>query len=43
MPFALYNVLAAFPRWINEVLMEHSNMCCIVYVDDVLIDSNTLQ
>jgi len=32
-----------FQRWINEVLMEHIDMGCIVYVDHVLIYSNTLQ
>jgi len=43
MPFGLCNAPAAFQRWINEVLMEHIDMCCIVYLDDVLIYSNTLQ
>jgi len=43
MPFGLCNAPAAFQRWINEVLMEHIDRCCIVYLDDVLIYSNTLQ
>jgi len=43
MPFGLYNAPAAFQGWIDEVLMEHIDMCCIVYLDDVLIYSNTLQ
>jgi len=43
MPFGLCNAPAAFQRWINEVLMEHIDMCCIVYLDDLLIYSNTLQ
>jgi len=43
MPFGLCNAPAAFQQWINEVLMEHIDMCCIVYLDDVLIYSNTLQ
>jgi len=43
MPFGLCNAPAAFQRWINEVLMEHIDMYCIVYLDDVLIYSNTLQ
>jgi len=43
MPFGLCNAPAAFQRWINEVLMEHIDMCCIVYLDDVLIYSNTLR
>jgi len=42
MPFGLCNALAAFQRWINEVVMEHIDMCCIVYLDDVLIYLNTL-
>jgi len=43
MPFGLCNAPAAFQRWINEVLMEYIDMCCIVYLDDVLIYSNTLR
>ena len=30
-------------RWINETLMEYIDICCIVYLDDVLIFSNNLQ
>ena len=41
MPFGLCNAPAAFHRWINEVLMEYIDVCCIVYLDDVLIYSNT--
>ena len=41
MPFGLCNALAAFQRWINKVLMEYIEVCCIVYWDDVLIYSNT--
>jgi len=37
MPFGLCNAPAAFQRWINEVLIEHIDMGCIVYLDDVLI------
>jgi len=43
MPFGLCNAPAAFQRWIKEILMEHIDMCCIVYLDDLLIYSNTLQ
>jgi len=43
MPFGLCNAPAAFQRSINEVLMEHVDRGCIVYLDDVLIYSNTLQ
>jgi len=42
MPFGLCNAAAASQRWINEVLIEHIDICCIVYLDDVLIYSNTL-
>ena len=37
MPFGLCNVPAAFQRWINEVLIEHIDLGCIVSLDDVLI------
>jgi len=43
MPFGQCNALAAYQRWINEVLMEHINMCYIVYLDNGLIYPNTLQ
>jgi len=43
MPFGLCNAPAAFQRWINEVLMEHIDMCCIIYLDAVLIYSNALE
>ena len=42
MRFGLCNALAAFQQWINEVFMEHIDMCCIVYLNDVPIYSNTL-
>jgi len=37
MPFGLGNPPAALQRWINEVLIEHIDMCGIIYLDDVLI------
>jgi len=43
MPFGPCNAPAAFQPWINEVLMEHIDMSYIVYLDDVLIYSNSLQ
>ena len=43
MPFGLCNAPAAFQRLINETLMEYIDMCCIVYLDDVLIFSSNLQ
>ena len=41
MPFGLCNAPAAFQRWINKVLMEYIDVGCIIYLDDVLIYSNT--
>ena len=41
MPFGLCNAPAAFQQWINEVLMQYIDVCCIVYLDDVLMYSNT--
>ena len=43
MPFGLCNAPAAFQRWINQNFMEYIDMCCIVYLDDVLIYSKNLQ
>jgi len=43
MPFGLCNARGAFQRWISEDLMEHIDLFCIVYLDDVLIYSNTPQ
>jgi len=43
MPFGVCNAPAAFQRWSNQVLLDQIDMCCIVYLDDVLIYSNTLQ
>jgi len=43
MPFGLGNAPAAFQQWINEFFMAHIDMCYLIYLDDVLIYSNTLQ
>jgi len=43
MPFELCNAQAAFQGSINEVPMEHIDRCCIVYLDEVLLYSNSLQ
>ena len=42
MPFGLCNAPAAFQRWINEVLIEYIEICCIVCLDEVLIYSDAL-
>ena len=43
MPFGICNAPSVFQQWINEALMEYIDMCCIVYLDDVLIYSKDLQ
>jgi len=43
MPFGLTNAPAAFQRWINRTLQSYIDICCIVYLDDVLIYSDYLE
>ena len=43
MPFGLTNALAAFQRWINRTLQSYIDICCIVYLDDILIYSDNLE
>ncbi|WP_442959989.1 reverse transcriptase family protein [Providencia sp. PROV201] len=43
MPFGLTNAPASFQRWINEVLNKYLDICCIVYLDDVLIYSENME
>jgi len=43
MPFGLTNAPAAFQRWINRTLQSYIDICCIVYLDDVLIFSDNLE
>ena len=43
MPFGLTNAPATFQRWINRILSQELDICCIAYLDDVLIYSDTLE
>jgi hypothetical protein len=41
MPFGLANAPAMFQRFIQHVLCEYLDVCCFVYIDDILIFSKT--
>ena len=43
MPFGLTNALALFQRMINTVLREYLDIFVIVYLDDILIFSDSLE
>ena len=43
MPFGLTNAPAAFQRFINSVFSDLLDVCVIVYLDDVLIFSDSLE
>ena len=42
MPFGLTNAPAIFQRWINSTLNRYLDICCLVYLDNILIYSNDL-
>jgi hypothetical protein len=43
MPFGLTNAPASFQAYANDCLHEFLDIFCVVYLDDVLIFSNTLK
>jgi ribosomal protein S18 acetylase RimI-like enzyme len=43
MPFGLTNAPASFQAYANDCLREFLDLFCVVYLDDVLIFSNTLE
>jgi hypothetical protein len=43
MPFGLTNAPVSFQRWMNEVLNDYLDICCIAYLDDILIYSDSME
>ena len=43
MPFGLMNALATFQTMMNTVLVKYNGQFCMVYLDNLLIFSNTLE
>jgi len=43
MPFGLTNAPASMQAYANDCLHDYLDLFCIVYLDDILIYSNTLE
>ena len=43
MPFGLTNAPAAFQRLMNNVFSDLLDICILIYLDDILIYSDTLE
>jgi len=43
MPFSLTNAPASMQAYANDCLCDYLDLFCIVYLDDILIYSNTLE
>src|SRR4051794_31150171 len=43
MPFGFCNSSGIFQRAMNETLDEHLFYCCLVYVDDIIVYSPTME
>ena len=43
MPFGLTNAPASMQSYVNDCLWDYLDLFCIVYLDDILIYSNTLE
>ena len=43
MPFGLANALSSFQHYINDVLRKYLDIFCTLYIDNILIYSNSVK
>jgi hypothetical protein len=43
MPFGLANAPATFQSYINQAMSDLLDTCCVVYLDDIIIYSNSVE